>query len=144
MQQLLSKCKADKIKWITGSGTGMNMNTSLVVQLAGLPHTCRGMHITLAATRAVVSTPVYEQMILEEVCNMAAKWSDSEQPTRTKTLGCDGESDYHETKATAYRHECMPQNENKTETEHNWLAIDQFYQFKGIETSLADVAARPV
>ena len=82
------------------------------------------MHITLVATRAAVSIPVYEQMMLEEVYNMAAKWSDSEKPTRTTTLGCDGESEYHETNTTMYRHECMPQNESKTEAEHIWLAID--------------------
>ena len=126
MQQLLSQCKADKIQWVTGSGTGMNTTTSLVVQLAGLPHACRGMHITLAATRAAVSIPIYEQMILEEANNIAEKWSESEKPAMTKTLGCDDESDYHKTKATADRHECMPQNESKTEAEHIWLPIDQF------------------
>jgi len=126
MQQLLIQCKADHIKWVTGSGTGMNTTTSLVVQLAGLPHACRGMHITIAATRAAKSIPVDEQMILEEANNIAEKWSESEKHTRTKTLGCDDESDYHKTKATADRHECMPQNESKTEAEHIWLAIDQF------------------
>ena len=55
-----------------------------------------------------------------------AQWSDSDRPTRTTTLGCGDESDYHKTKATADRHECMPQNESKTEAEHIWLAIDQF------------------
>ena len=51
MASLAERCVPSHLVWYSGAGTGAGTTAILAVALTGVPHACRGLHITLAAAR---------------------------------------------------------------------------------------------
>lgn len=64
LKAMVQQCRAKKLSWHTGSGTGMNTTASLVVDLTGRTHACRGVHITIVQARAMKISEIDKGTIL--------------------------------------------------------------------------------
>ena len=51
MASLAERCAPSHLVWYSGAGTRAGTTAILAVALTGVPHACRGLHITLAAAR---------------------------------------------------------------------------------------------
>ena len=51
MLALAHRCRPSHLAWFEGGGTGANSTSVFALAFKGLPHACRGLHISIAAAR---------------------------------------------------------------------------------------------
>ena len=74
MQLLIQRCELSHVEWMSGWGTGRNTTAVLALWFQGLPHACRGIHMTVAAMRVATASSDDQEAIRARTEALIEQW----------------------------------------------------------------------